>query len=665
MRKHSNLRARPVLAGFAAAALIAAAAAPAGAGPRAGDAVPDRVGTVSAKVDPCADVLLVGARGAGQKAAGRNEGFGAQVANVRNRLEDALAGDRTVEAAAIDYRAPAVGVIFTSRTGLNTYLKGISSGVTKVVALLTEQAGACPDQHLVLAGFSQGAMVMHQALRRLAKAGHTAILDRIGGAVLLGDGDREKNTKATLHGTAPRKGWGIRRPLGNQPIPQQLAARTHTVCAKHDIVCDTSSAIAKKLKKQQVGKRALVKALLSLDVRKYARGKRKHTGPTYNGDAPIVAEAVDQTAATLLGWPDPGGLTPPPPTRIRGGWAHMCQLGDDGQAWCWGYNQFGRLGTVTDESSETTPVAVSGDHTFTSIAAGHDHSCGLDVDGDAWCWGHNNVGQLGNDTVIDSTEPVKVIGDHTFIAITAGWDHTCGLDTDGVVWCWGSNFYGQLGDGTNTDRGVPVPVAEHSFAYLNAFADETCAIDTAGDAWCWGDNLRGQLGDGTKDDSTLPVPVSGGHVFTQIEGSQYHACGIDVDGAAWCWGSNLLDALGTEAHVESTVPAPVDGDHVFTDLASGQSHTCGLDDEGSAWCWGRNEDGQVGDGTNDPRPVPTAVSGGHTFTSIGAGLWTTCALDTAGDTWCWGLNQFGETGYGEATAFEPTPVKALFPDSGD
>jgi len=44
-----------------------------------------------------------------------------------------------------------------------------------------------------------------------------------------------------------------------------------------------------------------------------------------------------------------------------------------------------------------------------AITAGEDHTCAV-VSGDAWCWGGNSNGQLGNNSTTDSHGPVKVLG---------------------------------------------------------------------------------------------------------------------------------------------------------------------------------------------------------------------------------------------------------------
>lgn len=140
-----------------------------------------------------------------------------------------------------------------------------------------------------------------------------------------------------------------------------------------------------------------------------------------------------------------GGLTF---SAIVTGNSHTCGLTADGAAHCWGDNYFGQIGR-NDRLTSTTPVAVSGGRTFIALTLGDWHSCGLTSSGVAYCWGNNFDGQLGNESMGSNFYiPHVVYGGHTFTTLALGGEHTCGLNSSGTIYCWGWNDFGQLGRGT-------------------------------------------------------------------------------------------------------------------------------------------------------------------------------------------------------------------------
>ena len=98
---------------------------------------------------------------------------------------------------------------------------------------------------------------------------------------------------------------------------------------------------------------------------------------------------------------------------------------------------------------------------FTEVAAGGHHSCALGADGRAYCWGNNEWGQLGDNTLTSRTTPEPVYGDVRFRSLEAGNNVTCGTTTGGESYCWGSGHFGALGSGLqgwDTISAVPVRV---------------------------------------------------------------------------------------------------------------------------------------------------------------------------------------------------------------
>jgi alpha-tubulin suppressor-like RCC1 family protein len=101
---------------------------------------------------------------------------------------------------------------------------------------------------------------------------------------------------------------------------------------------------------------------------------------------------------------------------------------------------------------------------FQYVKPGEWHTCALALSGAALCWGLNTDGQLGTGGSATAT-PTLVAGGHIFDVLAAPpvGRHTCGVTTGHQAFCWGDNAAGQLGDGTLTDRPTPVGVVGPSW----------------------------------------------------------------------------------------------------------------------------------------------------------------------------------------------------------
>lgn len=286
-------------------------------------------------------------------------------------------------------------------------------------------------------------------------------------------------------------------------------------------------------------------------------------------------------------------------------------------------------------------------------------------------------------------QPPEVI--NGWADLTAGEAHTCGLLGDGRLFCWGNNELGQLGDGTTVSSTLPSEVSLPPglvVAALEASGRRTCILGTDGSVYCWGENLRGELGNGTTDDSSVPMRVVSTTNFEALTVGSHHACALDANGAAYCWGGGIRTpggdlALGfdppdvclSNSYFStrcSTVPRAVPTALRFDAISAGLFQTCGRDPNGTGHCWGWNRFGQLGDGTSAPTAggtlVPVAVGGGVSFASLDAGSLHGCGIAAGGAAYCWGSeaggtpNQWnlGQLGAGEAPNAEgsatPRPV---------
>ena len=311
-------------------------------------------------------------------------------------------------------------------------------------------------------------------------------------------------------------------------------------------------------------------------------------------------------------------------------------------------------GLPTDAAHEAAIAAVAAP-AFVQFDRGGGHICGVTSGGQAYCWGSNDQGQLGNGSTVSSAAPVAVAGELRFRHVTLGRDHTCGVTTDDRAYCWGFNWDGQLGDGTmypeNVKRLSPVPVAGgRRFRQIRAGDQFTCALTPFDAAFCWGYNVFGQLGDGTREKQASPVRVRGGLAWRQLNAGESHVCGVTTDDLAYCWGMNFWGQLGNGSQMVPRGPVPVAGGLRFRQVSAGGGHSCGVTTANRAYCWGNAQDGQLGDGTAYP-PVlstwtPVAVATTLRFDHVMAGTSHTCGITLKLRAFCWGSNSSGEIGNG-------------------
>ena len=279
-----------------------------------------------------------------------------------------------------------------------------------------------------------------------------------------------------------------------------------------------------------------------------------------------------------------------------GGW-HTCGVVPTHYAYCWGLNNDGQLGDGTTQN-RSRPTPVSRQLRFIQVDGGYSHSCGVTMANLAFCWGLSDHGQLGFGGLSSKLQPIAVAGGLRFRQVSVGPYHSCGVTTDDRGYCWGDNSRGQLGDGTGTLRRTPVPVAGGLRFRRIDTAGYTCGLTTGDKVYCWGG------GNGTPGSSKLvPTAIPGGRSFRQAS----VGCGIAADRKGYCW-----DNYGQ--------PSALAGGLSYNTLAVGLVHACGVTTGNRAYCWGSNSTGALGDGTETDRAAPTAVLGGLSFSGVDPGL---------------------------------------------
>ena len=361
--------------------------------------------------------------------------------------------------------------------------------------------------------------------------------------------------------------------------------------------------------------------------------------------------------------------------------SHSCAVNSAGGVKCWGLNTSGQVGNSGAGSYPSTPVDVTGlTSGVSSVALGDTHSCVVTSGGGVKCWGSNSSGRLGDGTTTSRSTPVSVLASAGveltgIVAVSAGSAHSCALTSTGGVKCWGGNTSGQLGNDSVTNSSTPVDVLTSSspitplsgVTAISVGGSYSCALMSNGTVKCWGDAAYGQLGNGNTNNQKTPVSVlaSAGvdlSGVSAISTGTWHACALMSDGTVKCWGDNDNYQLGNNSP-DSNIPVTVPNLSGVSGIAAGRYTSCALK-SGGVQCWGKGELGTLGNNTTTGRsevPVPvhtsssdrTALSG---VSTVAMGSIHVCALMNEGGLKCWGNNGSSQLGRGSMTPTETTPA---------
>ena len=263
----------------------------------------------------------------------------------------------------------------------------------------------------------------------------------------------------------------------------------------------TTSPIAVKVSPNDGFTNTNVTALETSDSRSCAieQGKLYCWGSNYDGELGIGTVFDHQDLPQLL--PANGNFTNTAVTAFDIGRRSTCAL-EGGKLFCAGWNEFGQLGTgdtinrtvLTEVVANPATAFVNED--ITLFAAAEFFTCAV-RNGTAFCWGHNNMGELGNASAGNSILPVPVHGTDGFTNtdVTAIEGHefsACAVER-ATVYCWGLNEFGEFGVGDEEFRDVPTKVLpngdfkNNSVVALAVGDSNVCVIESRR-AFCAGDN---------------------------------------------------------------------------------------------------------------------------------------------------------------------------------
>jgi alpha-tubulin suppressor-like RCC1 family protein len=394
------------------------------------------------------------------------------------------------------------------------------------------------------------------------------------------------------------------------------------------------------------------------------------------------------------------------------GMYHGCALSAAGYVYCTGDNYNYSLGIGHDYTTSlavTVPVALDGEPLsgLVDLGSHYDGSCVMQDDGDVYCWGENNDGKVGNGNTTNQASPVRVIlgvppevslsnltiepGSMfpAFVSTTMGYAVELEAGSTDVITVTGTpelitstvTYVSSAGacteevcpvaaTGTTT---VTVTVTSEDGASKKVYlvgalmrpqvtqanvveisqhgrAQHTCALLENGGVLCWGQNDYGQLGIGTKDNMSVPVAMQNITDATEVATGRNITCVLREGGRVQCVGGGADYGLGNGQLGESLVLTDVlepDGSGPLTGATTVEADRTGgcVVRGGEVVCWGWHlENPDTGKITST---LPVTVAGFTNIVEVVMTHGSICGMDKQGLVHCMGANYYRQLGIGQ------------------
>ena len=361
----------------------------------------------------------------------------------------------------------------------------------------------------------------------------------------------------------------------------------------------------------------------------------------------------------------------------------------DGSGYFAGDIQVGGDLTTTGTINGISKTILSAKFGVTQVSCSKYQTFFLTNNGYVFACGENDVGKLGDGTLINKTIPVQVLtGEQShpsgylsnIVQVSSGNQGTLFLTNTGNVFSCGNNQYGKLGiNDNNNDYVTPTPVQvltgeqSHPSGYLSDIVQISCGtfhslfLTKSGIVYATGRNSMGQLGVNSYSSAIAPVQVLTGEQLhpseylsdiVQVTSGSYVSLFLTKDGTVFGCGRNQhgelgngeINPTGTDSSLYVKIPTQVLNLSDIIQISCKSSHSLFLTKDGTVFACGNNDDGQLGNGSTDTTGTPTQVKiDESTFLtnivklSTGDGAHS-MFITTSGAVFACGNNGFGKLG---------------------
>ena len=275
-----------------------------------------------------------------------------------------------------------------------------------------------------------------------------------------------------------------------------------------------------------------------------------------------------------------------------------CGLNGEGQAFCWGSEAASsasgtRILGANDRFQSPRPLRFAFQHVFETLQVGGRMICGLEKGRNTlFCWGSTVADQI-------LAASSRIPANDSFVSLAVGSAHVCSIQKSGKLFCWGANNMGQVGSGETTNFQDPIePLPGKAFQSVHLNANNSCAIEQSGALSCWGAGTWRMIADGTSgsENRLSPVSIDSGSQYKTVRLGNRIGCGITrEDESIKCWGFHVGSSLSPVNWGQASVR--------YQDLAVNTHTVCVIDAQNKLLCRGSSSTSFSRQGQNTARPI--------------------------------------------------------------
>lgn len=317
--------------------------------------------------------------------------------------------------------------------------------------------------------------------------------------------------------------------------------------------------------------------------------------------------------------------------NISCGEKHAALVTKQGEVFCWGEENGGRLGHKINMDVPYPKVVESLSRVCVrTIACGAQHTCAVTSSGELYAWGDSShgVGHSGDGCNRSQWFLHRISGFLDGICISkvaCGEWHTAVVSSSGQLFTYGDGTFGVLGHGNLQSLSQPKEVESlkglkvksvacglwHTAAVVEIMVGQFKSNAPCGKLFTWGDSDRGRLGHADKERKLLPTCVASlvDCDFVQVSCGRMLTVALTVSGIVFTMGSSVNGQLGNP-RAENTSITSVEGflkGEFVKEISSGSFHVAVLTTKGKLYTWGKGANGRLGLGDTNDRNSPALV----------------------------------------------------------